>query len=302
MIGSNMLMIIFGAGASYDSAASKRAPGTPDLRDFPDRPPLADYLFHPQDEFAQIAQHYPPMLSVIDRLRSRDSSVEAKLQHFRDEADSYPERYRQLAAVKFYLRDVLTWCSNNWNARVRGATNLGPLLDDVKRRHAKRSMTEKVCLVTFNYDFLLESALNAMGEGFGLSEVDDYVGSKSIFNLFKLHGSVNWFRLTGTHTHDRAPGATQVIEHAAQLKMADVIVGEGEATRLRQTGSWLLPAIAIPVQTKGVFECPSSHIEELQAMIPNVTELLVVGWKGREAHFISMLSQGSKKGRKIHGD
>src|SRR5690348_3611040 len=161
-----MLMVIFGAGASYDSAASLR-PGI----NFPQRPPLANDLFHHRDEFGQYAQKYTPLSNVIERLRGRNSNVEAVLQRWRDEgeADKWPERLRQLMAVKYYLRDVLTYCTDRWSSRVCSATNYGPLLDDIGKWHFDQKQVNPVSLVTFNYDRLLDLAIQraALAPTFG---------------------------------------------------------------------------------------------------------------------------------------
>ncbi len=291
-----MLMVIFGAGASYDSAASRPIPSTPDVRDYPDRPPLANYLFHPQQEFGQIVQNYKPLIGIVDRLRDLgNESIETRLQRLRDESVTYPVRYRQLAAIKFYLRDVLLQCSKGWRNRVHSATNFGPLLDDIRKWHVKRRVEEPVCLVTFNYDLLLEHALLDAGCGFQMNRMDHYISSPGIFNLFKLHGSVNWARCTDRYTPEKAPGPNDIIDQAELLRATDEFIITGESNPTLSQGRWLMPAIAIPVQTKSDFECPNSHIEKLQSTIPYITELVVIGWKGREANFIKMLNQDLRK-------
>jgi hypothetical protein len=51
----------------------------------------------------------------------------------------------------------------------------------------------------------------------------------------------------------------------------------------------LFPAIAVPIQTKQVFECPKRHIDELTARLPRTTHLLVIGWRDMDQHFIRLL-------------
>jgi len=53
-----------------------------------------------------------------------------------------------------------------------------------------------------------------------------------------------------------------------------------------------IPAIAIPVQTKGEFGCPSSHIAMLKECLSNVTKLLVIGWRANDMHFLNLLREG----------
>jgi hypothetical protein len=50
-----------------------------------------------------------------------------------------------------------------------------------------------------------------------------------------------------------------------------------------------LPAIAIPVPAKPMFECPQDHLNVLTEAIPQVDRLIVVGWRGgREQHFTGL--------------
>ena len=48
-----------------------------------------------------------------------------------------------------------------------------------------------MCLVTFNYDRLIEHALT--GAGISTAGIADYIASP-LFKLFKVHGSINWVR------------------------------------------------------------------------------------------------------------
>jgi hypothetical protein len=51
------------------------------------------------------------------------------------------------------------------------------------------------------------------------------------------------------------------------------------------------PAIAVPMQTKQSFECPSAHCDELKVYLPRVKSILTIGWRGLENHFIAMLNR-----------
>ena len=99
-----MLMVIFGAGASYDSAPSRPPRMQRDL----ERPPLAEELFADIDAFSEVASRFPRCLPIIPRLRDRPAgvSVEQALEQLQQEAEGYPEGYRQLAAIRFYLNVI----------------------------------------------------------------------------------------------------------------------------------------------------------------------------------------------------
>jgi hypothetical protein len=53
----------------------------------------------------------------------------------------------------------------------------------------------------------------------------------------------------------------------------------------------MFPAIAIRVQTKSTFECPDDHLAAFTAAIPEVTRLLIIGWRGSEQHMASLLHE-----------
>jgi hypothetical protein len=96
-----MLMVIFGAGASFDSVPSK--PPSEDaliLNKYSCRPPLANQLFEERRLFAKILERYPQCLSIVPHLRHLGKrQLEEVLEQFQTEAVSYPPGFQQLAAV-----------------------------------------------------------------------------------------------------------------------------------------------------------------------------------------------------------
>jgi hypothetical protein len=51
----------------------------------------------------------------------------------------------------------------------------------------------------------------------------------------------------------------------------------------------LFPAIAIPVESKAEFECPDNHFALLQQSVKETTKILIIGWRGMDAHFLELL-------------
>src|SRR5258708_4312309 len=64
----------------------------------------------------------------------------------------------------------------------------------------------------------------------------------------------------------------------------------------------LRPAIAVPMVTKtgDDFACPGDHIRRLQQAIPDVSHLLVVGWRGAEGHFHERWRQSATTKTVLH--
>jgi hypothetical protein len=98
-----MLMVVFGAGASYDSS-----PDYPPQEWFiheSERMPLANQLFDNRREFVEALSYFPKCLPIVPYLRDRGDgiAIERVLQDLQEEAAEYRERYKQLAAVRYYL-------------------------------------------------------------------------------------------------------------------------------------------------------------------------------------------------------
>ena len=57
----------------------------------------------------------------------------------------------------------------------------------------------------------------------------------------------------------------------------------------------LFPALAIPVETKRHHECPDDHLEALQACLPKITKLLLIGWRASEVPFLQLLAKNLQR-------
>lgn len=119
-----MLLVVFGAGASFDSAPLLR-PGTlPEQETW--RPPLANDLFGDRPGFREEFASFPQVLPLATRLGQASPShpLERLMTGLRDEADEYPERYSQLAAVRYYLQKIIWECERYWLEQHRAATSI----------------------------------------------------------------------------------------------------------------------------------------------------------------------------------
>lgn len=288
-------MVIFGAGASFDSDPSN-PPGTrSDLR-----PPLANELFDNRGVFVGALQNFPECWPVVPYLRNLSSgkSIEQVLEQLQTEAGEggYVRRSQQLMAVRYYLQMMLRECENHWYTHTRGITNYLTLLDEIQRYR-----NSDVTLVTFNYDQLLERALRTLN-GHQIQSMDDYLGLEP-FELYKVHGSLTWGR--GAATSDSIEGvrgandgnalavAHRVIALSSTLQLsARYFLTTMYPTVADPDGNVAVPAIAIPVQTKQAFECPRPHLERLIRRLPSVRRILIIGWRGVDEHFVTLLRNG----------
>jgi len=105
---------------------------------------------------------------------------------------------------------------------------------------------------------------------------------------------VNWVRIVENSDKVNVTGNPEhaIINLGDSVKLVDgeYQIGDPEANPL-QEGRYVYPAIALPVETKSTFECPSAHLDMLKADMSQVTRLLIIGWRATETHFLELLRQ-----------
>ncbi|SRR6266566_4176818 len=202
-----MLMVIFGAGASYDSSPDfPPSAGSEVIRSEPWRPPLTNELFlDTNGSFGDIVLRYPRLHGILPFLRrpQKGRSVEQQLELYMDEAWVDEERKRQLFSVRYYLHDLFRFVSTEWLKRTNGVTNYATLIDQIRSLNTTR---EPVCLVSFNYDLLLDKAIFPGREAIaGRDSQELFVGI--VLAVGQLHWVVNRCGRSPKY-HPRFPAAT----------------------------------------------------------------------------------------------
>jgi SIR2-like domain len=286
------LLVIFGAGASYDSvdenlALDEAARTGPQLF----RPPVTADIFSPRSTFGPVLASLPRLLGLVVELRKRVSVGEA-LERQLDNVQVRAEAGDAIAAVqlmslRFYLREVIESCGRTWPTMAYGATNYAWLvgrLDQWARDHS-----EAVTYVTFNYDTMLEAAFGSELRH-GLNQFSDYMAHPRA-RLFKLHGSVDWgYRV-------ERPGPFDSTDRNWLINSAFTVPTDSRIELRRdwisgiQGEAWV-PALAVPIQAKGGFVCPDDHLSRLHDDLHSVDRVLAIGWRAMELHFTTMLREG----------
>jgi hypothetical protein len=283
-----MLLVIFGAGASYDSVPHfpPTLPSSPQHNYQEFRPPLANQLFDNRPSFVRFMQNYAAFKPLVNLLRG-DVQVERQLAKFEQEAKTFPTRNGQLTAIRYYLHEMLWDCQTSWFHQHRGITNYSTFVDAIGRWRYENS--QQVCFVTFNYDTMLETSLTEL---WSVKFTD--LGSYTIhphFKLIKLHGSIDW----GLEFNDiELCRATPSVVIEAAVKSIDVSDRYQKVVRPQvifadQTHG--LPALAIPIEKKSEFVCPPEHLQALAEVLPRVTKIITIGWRATEQHFLTMLKK-----------
>jgi hypothetical protein len=120
-----VLMVIFGAGASYDSVPSLRAS---DHGGSVNRPPLARELFSDRPEFREALLEFDEFHALVDRLRTLPDGLplEKFLGELQAESTRLKHLPRQLLAIKFYLARISHGSSGGRGTRRRPALRITP--------------------------------------------------------------------------------------------------------------------------------------------------------------------------------
>jgi hypothetical protein len=278
-----MLMVVFGAGASYDSVPD--ANWGHDMRSNAAnlQPPVAKNLFDlRRPAFLTASKRFDVagvgglIMELQAAAQHKSPSVEEFLQTRALWAEGGDVDVQcHLLGVRYYLMEVVEGATSAWEELADGHTNYRPLLNKINQY--RRENDESVLLVTFNYDLLLEHALNAQ-LGIEKPHLQSYPDGP--YHLIKPHGSTNWFRVN-EGLEDLTPA--EVIREGGLVDQSmPVTMSKGEPKP-----GWL-PALAVPTTSKSSFECPPEHVDSLEALLAKVDRLLVVGWQGQEETFLEM--------------
>lgn len=290
-----VLLVILGAGASFDSVHSSNRRAGADTS-WP--PPLARELFDPRPNFLDVINDFPACRPLLALLRARvgdGEDVEVLLEELIERSEQGETQLpRQLMAVRFYLRQVIERCGRNWFNLAAGITNYHRLVNTIETWRAAND--ERVTFVTFNYDRMLEDAFRDT-VNIPFVGIEDYT-CRDDYWLIKPHGSVDWGREVG-HTDFFPGGIGDVIDKASDLDESDrVVVTDGS---MRRAGGEVqaAPAIAIPTRTKTRFQCPPDHVDALKEGLREVDWVLVIGWRGQEQYFLDLCKEGLHPGTRL---
>jgi len=299
-------MVIFGAGASFDSSPTYPVgmgpPGASqdDQHNEYYRPPLAKDLFANRPIFIDALELFPQCKAIVPRLRdpgvtSGEKSIETLLQEIEAEAMTYARGRQETAAIRCYLQRAIAQCEARWLGTTRRITNYLRLAREIDRTH---KADEPVCLVTFNYDTLLEDALAHLN--LKVTKMEDYWKGLGLFRVFKLHGSVNWGNVVTNRLNINLNHPPSVLQHCVE-RIAEIGISQEFALCPATTmgvadGRPVFPVIAIPVEKKQEFACPQPMIDELISLLPQIDKVLVIGWRASEDHFLELLKHHLNKG------
>lgn len=304
MRGENLLVIV-GAGASFDCLGSNIDPTNIA------RPPLTQRLAAGTEDGRSLSLHYPdvqPLLSYLQLRLERRKPTENEPQTLEDALAEYLARpgantKYHVAAMRFYLRDLLWRAGSSVLQANGGITNYTPLVSrcyewaEGRDRHA--------CMISFNYDTLLESAcVGQFGRlGFHPADLASYIDNRYM-SVLKPHGSVLWAwrypvdgvqggyapNIVGYGEPDSIDRSVVFAAGAPQDSVPITLQAElGERVLSRPA----LPALALPVTNKTSLVWPAEQDDYFTRVIPNGSfgRVLIIGWRAAEDHFLQLLGR-----------
>ena len=276
------LVVLLGAGASYDCADEIGADLTPGYQ-----PPLVYDLFARRPTFDVILNKYPGARARADEIRTavikRGTGLEDLLR--RMAVSSSLSLRRTIWEVPLYLQELLGEISLNW---VRaGSTKFETLIATIME-----SSFNEILILTVNYDRFVEQAVSSLMQK-TFTTLSDYIWScdGKEWALVKLHGSVDWGRRL--RPSQKANTWEQIIPRLNELSLdADIRLIGGYKDHLRfRDQEFFYPALSLPVTGKTEFVCSADHLKFGELFVLEATHLLVIGFSGLDNHVLETFIQ-----------
>jgi len=286
-------MVILGAGASYDFSFDSK------LKDN-ERPPLTYNLF--DDQYDEILSKYPG----ANLLAARILQSENVEKFFQEQWDLIKQHYNldllnKIINTQYYLQHLFLTISNKCKGNKR--SNYNSLVSQISDYAARKG--EQVLITSFNYDTLIEQAVNSEYD-YTYNNIDEYIDPNRRIVLFKPHGSWNWIRefkfgmynlLSYSNNDNNELFSLQL--YREKKSYADIFENLEEKVLIKDRldlyksgtsrSNFFLPQLLIPFTDKDDFVMPQNHRLALQANMSQIDELLIIGWKGTEAVFLDLL-------------
>lgn len=289
-------MIILGAGASFDCGIKNKKTNLP----------LANDLFHDK-WIGPLAPYYQGAYQLCSDL-AHTQDIEAYFQRKWERIVEHydPNSLSKIINVQFYLHDLFMdisrRCSNPMESNYKCLVNL---VEDYSIKTG-----EHVLFVNFNYDLLLEDALQRCVK-YRFDNIDDYVDyATRKMLLFKPHGSCNFIRKLHPSIAEILPQHYEMrsvstlaeflytgnrnLDYILSKLNGDIeLLGRDELIRNTDTPELVmyLPQLLIPYKSKDSFVMTEKHELWMEHFLSQTDEIIVIGWKGTEAKFQDLLKR-----------
>jgi len=276
------LVILLGAGSSYDCVDTERNPV-----DAGWRPPLVNQLFDARATFDEILNRYPGARARADQIRTAVQKQKPFEELLRDMVAGPTLALRRgMWEVPLYLQELMGEVSTRYV--LAGSTKFETMLTMVMA-----SSFRQILILTVNYDLFVERAAIALMRH-AFDSVDKYIWTcdEQRWALIKLHGSVNWGRRFKPSRSENYWGS--IFATLTELVLEDevkVLAGHNSDHRFIQPVHYY-PALALPVAGKTDFVCPPSHVDYARGFLAELggpDRLVIIGFSGLDNHVLQSL-------------
>src|SRR2546428_228935 len=123
-------------------------------------------VYEDRTYFGQAIDSFRQVRGLAQQLRhlGPGESIEKRLDDLFADAKGYAPLRKQFAAMRFYLQRVISGCGTEWDRQANGVTNYVGLVEEIDKRWISKG--KEVCFVSFNYDLLLDKAMEPLGQRF----------------------------------------------------------------------------------------------------------------------------------------
>lgn len=289
----NDLLVIFGAGASFDCADKTKSSVNKEYR-----PPLTSQIFSRQypledrstpggiNSFKDSILNRHFFASSIGHEYNPNTSLEIYLSGLK--ISNYASDRKKYLALCIYLHDLFENISSRYlNASLDN--NYHSLLLKLRKTQFPR-----INFLTTNYDTIFDATLEKLYT-FVFQDLNDYLnfqGDGKTFNYIKAHGSINWSFLLNDQCIELRE-SDNIIN--GRINVNDDLMRSIESANLVKinhmiaSGKIKFPAIAVPLG-KYKFISPV-QVENFLGQKLNVSHILIIGYSGRDNTIFDLLKK-----------
>jgi len=321
-------MFVFGAAASSFCVFGDR---TKQFRESALNPPTGFEIF--DEKYDKYCRKYPGVIQSISGFEAKQKDIEACMEEeWQQFKGSYnPRVVNRHVNIQYYMRelfqDISTFVKNEqWR------NNLYSLFTDRIQKYVNKNSNERIGIVSFNYDTILERFIEDIF-GLGFNSMNDYIDwdARNVM-VFKPHGSCNWgWRFRNNQQNGVNQKITVGYLFEKQIEPYEIYYNLlGDPSITVATNSWGLekglnksnlgrftinkslleiippnlnddffPALLLPYRDKDEFVMPYDHYEAMRHFFGEMEELYLIGWKGNEELFNRQIGQHAHKLKKI---
>lgn len=287
----NDLLVIFGAGASFDCVDQSKSSVNKLYW-----PPLTRHIFsrtievpfglasYQTNQFKdELLNRHVVAATIGYELRKRDE-LEKYLSELRKSTIEFDKR--KFIALPFYLKELFSEISRNF-LKSRLNNNYTALLQKLVRTNFS-----KLNFITTNYDTILDTTLESFcqHEFRYLNDYLNFEGNGKNFNYLKIHGSINWSYILNNcsqiaHIEEVIEGKIESIDYVLScIDNAKIVDLDSN-----HAGVPVFPALAVPLGKYNYVN--PQQVKDFKEQNLDIKNLLVIGNSGKDNTIFTLLNE-----------